>query len=109
MAARKTIGRGPNRSTLNARTAIGALVDGNIHRLEQWLDDIANDPEQGPREAWRCMMDVIEYHVPKLARLEHTGEGGGAIKVTVRRLSMEPKSPLTLVEEVERDLQSLPN
>lgn len=62
-----------NRSTLNARAAIGALVDGNIHRLEGWLDAIAEDPDQGPMAAWKCMMDVIEYHVPKLARFEHAG------------------------------------
>ena len=70
----------PNRATINARMAIGALVDGNISRLEGWLDEIASDPEQGPREAWRCMMDVIEYHVPKLARHELKVEGELEVK-----------------------------
>jgi hypothetical protein len=28
-------------------------------------------------------MDVVEYHVPKLARTEHTGEGGGAVKASL--------------------------
>lgn len=70
-----------NRHTLNARAAIAALVDNNAHRLEGWLDEIAADPKQGPMAAWRCLMDVVEYHIPKLARTEHVGDGGGAIKI----------------------------
>lgn len=63
-----------------AREAIGRLVDGNAHRLEAWLDEIAE--QEGPLAAWRCMMDVIEYHIPKLARTEHTGADGGPLQVT---------------------------
>lgn len=60
-----------NVATKNAREAIAMLVDGNAHRLEAWLDEIA---DKDPERAWRCMMDVIEYHIPKLARTEITGE-----------------------------------
>ena len=31
--------------------------------------------------AWRCMTDVMEYHVPKLARTEHVGDGGGPVRI----------------------------
>ena len=41
-------------------------MDGNAHRLNLWLDEIY--AEKGAEAAWRCMMDVVEYHVPKLAR-----------------------------------------
>jgi hypothetical protein len=51
-------------------------------RLLKWLDEIYE--QDGPKEAWKCFMDVIEYHIPKLARVEHTGEDGGAIKTTVK-------------------------
>lgn len=77
----KTGGRAagtPNKATAQAREAIARLVDGNAPRLQEWLDQIAED--KGPLEAWRCMMDVIEYHIPKLARTEVTGEGGGAVR-----------------------------
>ena len=74
-----------NLATRNAREAISALVDGNAHRLEGWLDQIAE--EQGPLMAWRCMMDVIEYHIPKLARTELTGPGGSQLNVTVHRFT----------------------
>jgi hypothetical protein len=71
--------RGPNKTTLLAREAIAKLADGNADRLQGWLDDIAADERQGPAVAFKLFMDVLEYHVPKLARHEHTGDGGGAI------------------------------
>ena len=68
-----------NKTTANAREAIARLVDGNAERLQEWLDQIAE--RDGPQAAWRCMMDVIEYHVPKLSRTEHTGADGGPIQI----------------------------
>ncbi len=83
----KTGGRKPgtlNKTTAKAREAIAALVEGNIGRMEAWLDAIADT--DGPRAAWDCMCDVIEYHIPKLARTEHTGPDGEKIvtEITVR-------------------------
>jgi hypothetical protein len=69
----------PNKATVNAREAIAALVEGNIGRMESWLDQIA--ATDGPRAAWDCMCDVIEYHIPKLARTEISGPGGAPILV----------------------------
>lgn len=58
----------PNRSTATAREAIARVVEENSGRLQQWLDQIAAD--EGPRAAWACFLDLIEYHVPKLTRSE---------------------------------------
>lgn len=69
----------PNKATQNAREAIARFVDGNAHRLQGWLDKIAE--EQGAEKAFRCFQDVIEYHVPKLARVEHTGKDGEPIQI----------------------------
>jgi hypothetical protein len=69
----------PNKSTAQAREAIARFVDGNAERLQEWLDQIA--AEDGPKAAFDCFVDLIEYHVPKLARTEVTGEGGGALVV----------------------------
>lgn len=77
----------PNKATVNARQAIADFVEGNIGRLEGWLDEIAEDPDQGPAAAWRCMMDLLEYHVPKLARTEHTAADGGPLQVNIVRFS----------------------
>ena len=64
----------PNKSTALAREAIARFVDGNSHKLQEWLDEIAINEKLGPKVAFDCFMQVAEYHVPKLARTEHTGD-----------------------------------
>ena len=72
----------PNKATAEAREAIARLVDGNAHRLNIWLDEIYET--KGAEAAWKCMMDVVEYHVPKLARIETTGKDGGPQEWVIR-------------------------
>ena len=64
----------PNKSTTMAREAIARFVDGNSHKLQQWLDEIAMSEKHGPKVAFDCFMQVAEYHVPKLARVEQVGD-----------------------------------
>lgn len=71
----------PNRSTALAREAIAQFVDNNSDRLQGWLDQIA--AEKGPEAAFRCFTDLVEYHVPKLARTEVTGQDQGPVKIEV--------------------------
>ncbi len=83
----------PNKATTQARFAIAKLVDDNAERLQGWLDDIAHDPNHGPVVAWKCLMDVVEYHIPKLARTELVGDGGGPVEVKeIRRVVIDPKA-----------------
>jgi hypothetical protein len=85
MAARKKTGGGsrkgkPNKSTAAAREAIAAFVDGNADKLQGWLDQVAKtDPER----AFGMFLSLVEYHVPKQARVEHTGKDGGPIVVAL--------------------------
>lgn len=72
----------PNKSTTRAREAIAKLVDDNSEKLQKWLDEIAET--EGPLAAWKCLMDVVEYHIPKLQRTEHVGDGGGPVQHTVQ-------------------------
>jgi hypothetical protein len=58
--------------------AIAKLIDDNAEKLQGWLDQIAET--EGPKAAWNCFVDVIEYNLPKLARTEHTGEDGGPVQ-----------------------------
>jgi len=74
----------PNKSTAKAREAIAAFVDGNAHLLQTWLEEIATDERYGPKTAFECFMAVAEYHVPKLARTEHTGANDGPIELVVK-------------------------
>lgn len=69
----------PNKATTEARQAIALFVDQNAHRLANWLDEVANgDPDNGvkpnPAKAFELFQSVIEYHVPKLARNEQSGD-----------------------------------
>lgn len=73
----------PNKSTAMAREAIARFVDGNSHKLQEWLEAIADDPKYGPKHAFDCFMQVAEYHVPKLARTEHTGSEEKPIRYVV--------------------------
>ena len=80
----------PNKVTNEARQAIASFVDGNAHRLPEWLDQVANGVkvlemvEDGepiekyvvppnPAKAFDMFQSVVEYHIPKLARMEHSG------------------------------------
>ena len=64
----------PNKSTALAREAIAKFVDGNSDKLQGWLDEIAANEKLGPKVAFDCFMQVAEYHVPKLARVEQVGD-----------------------------------
>jgi len=71
-----------NKATSNAREAIARFVDGNAHRVQVWLDEIAET--EGPLRAFQCYTDMIEYHVPKLSRTELTGKNDGPVDITIR-------------------------
>lgn len=89
----------PNKATADARQAIAQFVDGNAHRLTEWLDSVAEgvktqeqDPETGemvekwvvppnPAKAFDLFQSVVEYHVPKLARMEHVGDPENPMQV----------------------------
>lgn len=93
----------PNKATTAAREAIAKFVDGNAHRLQKWLDEVADgkpalgpDGKQlyndaglpiwivppNPEKASNMFQAVVEYHVPKLARSEVTGPNGGPVSIT---------------------------
>ena len=100
----KTGGRAkgtPNKATASAREAIAAFVDGNAHRLTEWLDRVAEgvkvekeDPETGevtteyvvppnPAKAFDMFQSVVEYHIPKLARQEVVGDPNNPVQMDV--------------------------
>jgi hypothetical protein len=73
----------PNKATSNAREAISRFVDGNAELLQELLEEIRD--KDGAKAAWDCIVSVLEYHIPKLARTEHTGEGGGPLVIQAAR------------------------
>jgi hypothetical protein len=75
----------PNKATAAVREAIAVFAEGNAHKLQEWLDDVAmgvggNKPD--PAKAADLYLRAIEYHIPKLARTEMTGVDGGPVQVS---------------------------
>lgn len=57
----------PNVATRDVREAIATLAEGNVHKLQEWLDAIA---KKDPAKAADLFVRLLEYHIPKLARSE---------------------------------------
>ncbi len=105
----------PNKATKEAREAIAFFVDQNAHRLTEWLDQVAagvkaEDPETGgekyivppnPAKAFDMFQSVVEYHVPKLARMEHVGNDDRPIVMEVSHTVFGP-----MLEHIKLDRQS---
>jgi hypothetical protein len=73
----------PNKATGMARQAFANFVDNNANRLQTWLDEIATNDKHGPKVAFDCLMQVAEFHVPKLARTELVGNEDKPIRYVV--------------------------
>jgi hypothetical protein len=71
----------PNKATVHAREAIAAFVDQNAPLLNELLQEIRI--EDGPKAAFECIRDLIEYHVPKLARSDVNVKGEVAVNVSL--------------------------
>ncbi len=74
---RKTGGRKagtPNKATAQAREAIAQFVEGNLDKFDDWLVKI--EKEEGALAAFKCLTSLLEYHIPKMQRMEVTGEEG---------------------------------
>ena len=69
------------KSTMKAKEMIASFIDGNAARLNQWLEEVY--AQDGPRAAFMCFSDLIEYHVPKLARNEVTGPDEGPVELVI--------------------------
>ena len=70
-----------DKSTGKAREMIASFIDGNAGRLNKWLDEVYQ--QDGPRAAFQCFSDLIEFHVPKLARNEVTGPDEGPVELVI--------------------------
>lgn len=76
-------GRGagtPNKATKEKREIISAILDERIDKLGQMIDDVLPN---NPVAAFKMMNDLMEFVMPKMKAVEHTGEGGNVkIKFT---------------------------
>jgi hypothetical protein len=82
----KTGGRKPgavNKSTKEFRDTVSALLSKNSANVELWLSQVAEghgDVKPAPEKALDLLAKLAEFAAPKLARTEHTGKDGEAMK-----------------------------
>lgn len=78
----------PNKSTQKVREMMAMIAEENAENFISWLaETAAGNPEAGlkpdPKGAADLYLKAIEYHIPKLARTEVTGDGGGPLSIKV--------------------------
>lgn len=71
----------PNKATKDVRAAVAAFAQANVEKMTEWLEAV---PDEKKLDLY---LRALEYHIPKLARSEHTGEGGGPMVVKVTRFA----------------------
>ena len=79
-----------NKATGMAREAIAKFVDANAHKMEEWLVAVSDGVQDeqtkkwlvppNPEKAFGMLQAVMEYHIPKLARTEHTSPQDEPVK-----------------------------
>jgi hypothetical protein len=77
-----------NKTTSKVREAIAIFAESNVDKLQVWLDRIAVDD---PKSAASLYKDIIEYHIPKLARTETAHEGGLELVVKINYPEEKPR------------------
>jgi hypothetical protein len=65
------------------------VAERNIDKLEKWLRATGR---QSPSKAADLFLRMLEYHIPKLNRTEHVGDGGGP--VLTKELPTDPQEAL---------------
>jgi hypothetical protein len=87
--------RGPDKVNVEFRETVRKLLEENSENVGVWLSQVAkgngNPDKADPARALDLLAKLAEYAAPKLGRVEHVGDGGGAIQYTeVRRTIVDP-------------------
>lgn len=70
----------PNKATSAVREAIARMAEENSENFIGWLNQVA---ASNPEKACDIYLKAIEYHIPKLARTEVTGNDNGPVELVV--------------------------
>jgi phage-related minor tail protein len=72
-----------NKATREFRETVQALLEENRNNVGTWLTQVAEghgEVKPAPEKALDLLAKLAEYAAPKLARTEHTGKDGEAMK-----------------------------
>jgi putative AlgH/UPF0301 family transcriptional regulator len=76
----------PNKVTTDVRAAIAVFAQANVGNMGVWLNEI-----EDPAKRLDLYLRAIEYHLPKLGRMEVTGANGGPVQTErIERLIVDP-------------------
>ena len=67
-----------SKTTIDVRQAIAVFAQANVGQMGEWLNAV-----EDPAKRLDLYLRAIEYHLPKLGRLEHTGADDGPIELRV--------------------------
>lgn len=80
----------PNKVTREFRETVRRVLEDNSDNVGSWLGRVAEDD---PARALDLMAKLAEFAAPKLARVEHTGEGGGPVNWSGTVTFVNPDAP----------------
>lgn len=70
-----------NKATTDVRAAVVKMAEGMAGEVQEWIHEISEQDKVKAVELW---LKVIEYHIPKIGRVEHTGKDGQALPDGIR-------------------------
>lgn len=65
-----------NKATADVRKTIALIAERKVLEVEKWLNRVGR---KSPDKALELYLKMIEYHIPKLTRSEHTGADGAPL------------------------------
>jgi hypothetical protein len=74
----------PNKATTEFRETVTKLLDGCKDDIPVWLGRVA---AEDPGRALELAAKLAEFAAPKLGRMEHVGDGGGAVNITINKVA----------------------
>ena len=78
-----------NKATGQARELLALIVDNNMPKVQSWIDEVALEDK---KEAFKMLAVLLEFAMPKLARVDATltGADGGAVQHSIKVSFEEP-------------------
>ena len=74
-----------NKATTEFRQTVTQLLDDNRENVGVWLAQVADgsgDTKADPAKALDLLARLAEFAAPKLARMEHTGQDAGPVRIS---------------------------
>lgn len=66
----------PNKVTADVRACVALIAQRNVEKLDQWINQTKD-----PAKRVGMLLDLFEYHIPKLARTDVTVSGDFSVTI----------------------------